>query len=316
MAQDTPGADHYERGLLMKKVQSFDSALKEFQQATKDPKQAGKAFAQVALCLKTLNRPEEAVTAFRQAFETGPFSTKERVHILYMLAQTLESLDRDFEALVVYRRIRREDPTFQDVESRIQELSASPLEMEAPPPPEASREEVDVVYIWEQLKPQLASLMSQTLQRLASYTETLEIPRWGTAARGKLESVLKRGNSLAPANRSVQAEGGHREKRRHGRVAVKLLSQFSSKNQMVVAGEGELRDLSPGGCRITSPVRVPLGTPLECWIYPQEGQGNPFPVEEATVQWSRPREFGLVFTKMRPNVQRQIADMCKKLAPL
>ncbi len=69
--------------------------------------------------------------------------------------------------------------------------------MEAPPPPEASCEEIDVVNLWEQLKPQLASLMSQTLQRLASYTETLEIPRWGTAARGKLESVLKRGNSLA-----------------------------------------------------------------------------------------------------------------------
>ena len=313
MAQDTPGAEHYERGLLMKKVQSFDAALKEFQQATKDPQQAGKAFAQVALCLKTLNRPEEAVTAFRQAFETGPFSTKERVHILYMLAQTLESLDRDFEALVVYRRIRREDPTFQDVETRIQKLSAGPLEMEAPPPPEASREEVDVVYIWEQLKPQLASLMSQTLQRLGSYTETLEIPRWGTAARGKLESVLKRGNSLVPANRSVQAERGHREKRRHGRVAVQLLSQFSSKSQ-VVAGEGQLRDLSPCGCRISSPAGVPLGTTLECWIYPQGG--NPFSVEEATVQWSRPHEFGLAFTKLRPSVQRQIADMCKKLAPL
>ena len=52
MAQDTPGADHYERGLLMKKVQSFDSALKEFQQATKDPNQGGKAFAQVALASK------------------------------------------------------------------------------------------------------------------------------------------------------------------------------------------------------------------------------------------------------------------------
>ena len=99
MAQDTPGADHYERGLLMKKVQSFDSALKEFQQATKDPTQAGKAFAQVALCLKTLNRPEEAVTAFRQALETGPFSTKERVHILYLLGETLEVTQSGFRSL-------------------------------------------------------------------------------------------------------------------------------------------------------------------------------------------------------------------------
>src|SRR5688500_19148899 len=44
-------------------------------------------------------------------------------------------------------------------------------------------------------------------------------------------------------------------------------------------------------------------------LYPQEG--NPFTVEEATVQWSGHREFGLAFTKMRPSVQRQIADMCR-----
>ena len=59
---------------------------------------------------------------------------------------------------------------------------------------------------------------------------------------------------------------------------------------------------------------VPLGTTLECWIYPQEG--HPFTVEEATVQWSGHREFGLAFTKMRPSVQRQIADMCRKIAPI
>ena len=312
MAQDTPGADHYERGLLLKKVQIFESALEEFQQATRDPQQAGKSFAQVALCLKSLKRHDEAVTAFRQALDTGTWSTKERVHILYLLAQTLESLDRDFEALVVYRRIRREDPTFQDVDGRIQELSSNQLDSVASLS-EPAEQEGDVAKAWGELKPQLASLMSQTLQRLASYTETLEIPRWGTAVRGKLERVLKRGDSLGPPNRSVQAKRGHREKRRHGRVAVQLLSQFSSKGQ-VVAGEGELRDLSPCGCRISSPAGVPLGTTLECWIYPQGG--NPFTVEEATVQWSRPREFGLAFTKLRPSVQRQIADMCKKLAPL
>lgn len=317
MSQET-GLDHYERGLLLKKVQIFDTALQEFQEATKDPKQAGKAFAQVALCLRTLKRHDEAVTAFRQALETGAFSTKERVHILYLLGQTLESLNRDFEALVIYRRIRREEPNFQDVDARIQELSSGPLETEAPSPP-ASREEVDIVNRWEQLKPQLVSLVSQTWQKLAAYRETLEPPRWGTSPSalfhkwGRLETVLNRGSSPRPVNRSIPTVKIQKEKRRHDRVAVQLLSQFSSKTQ-IVAGEGELRDLSPWGCRITSPVGVPLGTTLECWIYPQGG--NPFTVDEATVQWSRHREFGLAFTKLRPSVQRQITDMCRKIAPL
>jgi tetratricopeptide (TPR) repeat protein len=113
MLQRTSGSEHYERGLLLKKVQIFAAALTEFQQASRDPQQAGKAFAQVALCLKALGREEEAVTALRQALDAGSFSTKERVHIQYLLAQTLEALDREFEALVVYRRIRREDPHFQ-----------------------------------------------------------------------------------------------------------------------------------------------------------------------------------------------------------
>jgi PilZ domain len=311
MAQETPGADHYERGLLLKKVQIFDSALEEFQQATRNPQQAGKAFAQVALCLKRLKRHDEAATAFRQALETGAFSAIERVHILYLLGETLEVLNRDFEALVVYRRIRREAPNFQDVDARIQELSSNQLYSTAPPPMPAEQEG-DVAKLWGQLKPQLASLVNQTWQRLAAYRETLEPPCRGTRPSA-LFHKLRRGDSPQAVNRSGPGVNVRKEKRCHGRVAVQLLSQFSSKSQ-IVAGEGELRDLSPCGCRISSPVGVPLGTTLECWIYPQGG--NPFTVEEATVQWSRRREFGLAFTKLRPSVQRQIADMCKKLAPL
>lgn len=318
MAQETPGSDHYERGLLLKKVQIFDSALVEFQQATRDPQQAGKAFAQAALCLKSLKRHEEAVTAFRQALETGAFSTKERVHILYLLGETLEVLNRDFEALVVYRRIRREAPNFQNVDARIQELSSNQLDSAASLPKPADQEG-DVAKLWGQLKPQLASLVNQTWQRLAAYRETREPPRWGARPSAllqkgeKRDTVRHRGHSAGAVNRSGPGVNVRKEKRRHGRVAVQLLSQFSSKSQ-IVAGEGELRDLSPCGCRIASPVGVPLGTTLECWIYPQGG--NPFTVEEATVQWSRPREFGLAFTKLRPSVQRQIVDMCRKMAPL
>lgn len=319
MAQEISGVDHYERGLLLKKVQIFDSALQEFQHATRDQQQAGKAFAQVALCLKSLKRHDEAVTAFRQALETGAFSTRERVHILYMLGQTLESLNRDFEALIVYRRIRREDPHFQDINARIEELSSRPYDPGAQPQSPVVDQDGDVANLWRQLKPQLTSLVNQTWQKLAAYGETIELPRWGSSPSAlfqkwsKQGAVLNHRNSLRSVNRSCPGVNVRKENRRHGRVAVRLSSQFSSKSQ-IVGGEGELRDLSPWGCRISSPVGVPLGTTLECWIYPQEG--NPFTVEEATVQWRGHREFGLAFTKLRPSVQRQIADICKKVAPV
>lgn len=309
MSGTMSGLGFYERGLLLKKVQIFDMALTEFQQATTDPQQAGKAFAQVGLCLKALGREDDAVRAFRQALETGSFSTLERVHIQYLLAQTLESLDQEFEALVVYRRIRREHPNFQDVDARIQDLSSGRLRSRRRLWTSHQRE--DVFKLWEHLKPQVASLLSQTWQRLARYGDMLETPRpvmhmsSSVRERDYLETPAKHCSSSSPIDRS--------ERRRQGRIAVQLLSQFSSKTP-IVAGEGEIRDLSASGCRITSPVRVPLGTAVECWIYPQNG--HPFAVEEATVRWNGHREFGLVFNKVRPSVQRQIADMCRTLAPL
>jgi tetratricopeptide (TPR) repeat protein len=309
MSGTMSGLGFYERGLLLKKVQIFDMALTEFQQATTDPQQAGKAFAQVGLCLKALGREDDAVRAFRQALETGSFSTLERVHIQYLLAQTLESLDQEFEALMVYRRIRREHPNFQDVDARIQDLSSGRLRSRRRL--WTSHQRKDVFKLWEHLKPQVASLLSQTWQRLARYGDMLETPRpvmhmsSSVRERDHLETPAKHCSSSSPIDRS--------ERRRQGRIAVQMLSQFSSKTP-IVAGEGEIRDLSASGCRITSPVRVPLGTAVECWIYPQNG--HPFAVEEATVRWNGHREFGLVFNKVRPSVQRQIADMCRTLAPL
>jgi tetratricopeptide (TPR) repeat protein len=312
MSGKMSGLGFYERGLLLKKVQVFDMALKEFQQATTDPQQAGKAFAQVGECLKTMGRQDEAVTAFRQALETGSCSSLERVQIQYLLAQTLESLDEEFEALVVYRRIRREHPNFQDVDARIRDLSSGRLKSRRHLWSAHQRE--DVLKFWEQLKPQVASLLTQTWQRLARYGDMLETPRpvmhMSSSVCEKIPA--KYCSASSPMDRAVlaQKEG---ERRRQSRIAVQMLSQFSSKIP-IVAGEGEIRDLSASGCRVTSPVRVPLGTAVECWIYPQNG--HPFAVEEATVQWNGHREFGLVFTKVRPSVQRQITDMCRKLAPL
>lgn len=296
MLEGRSGGGHVEGDILPRKGQIFDSALQEFQQAMKNPLQARKAFAELALCLKKLRRDEEAVTALRQALETGSFTFNERVYLLYLLAYTLESLDREFEALVIYRRIRRVHPDFYDVDSRIQELSSGKLHLPASLQL-ISRRASGVVKLWEEVKPQFASLLNQV---------------WQTLAEGwNLEPTAKRCSST-PNDQSVSARNNQSEKRRHVRVAIQLPSQFSSKAQ-TVASNGELRDLSPCGCRISSPAAVSLGTKLECWIYPQLGQ--PLAIDEATIQWVRHREFGLAFTKLRLPAKRQIADMCRKVAP-
>lgn len=295
MLQGLSACDFYERGLALKKVEIFDMAITEFREATRDPDQAGKAFAQIALCLKRLGRDDEAVTAFRDALATEAFSPLERVHMQYLLAQTLESLHRDTEALIVYRMIRREHPHFHHVDNRIQHLSERILgsrhSVTAPQDGDTS--------LWSQVRPQLTSLVNRTWQRLAHHGDLLDARPHVTDLTVNAENSDDEGGRSASAPKAL-------ERRRQGRVTVHMLSQFFSK-ALTVSGEGQVRDLSPSGCRITSPVRVGLGTAVECWIYPQDDQ--PFAVDEATVQWVGHREFGLRFSNIRLSVQRHITKL-------
>ena len=106
-------------------------------------------------------------------------------------------------------------------------------------------------------------------------------------------------------------KGGNWE---HSRDSVQFRSHFSSKNRMV-AGDGELKDLSPGGCRVASPVAVQGGAELKFCIFPAD-EDNPIIVDAATVRWARDGEFGLAFTQMCPAVQQQLIQLGRRRAPL
>jgi len=301
MEQPKSAHDHYERGRVLKHAQMFDQAREEFQHVAGDPQYAGNAHLQIALCLLATGRYDEAVEAFRQALEVGMFSSKEKAHILYVLGQTLESLGRYAEALEAYGWTRKEVPGFQDVAQRIQHLLAGGRGL-LPRRRPASRSVVgDMLRLGGQLTPQVLSLLGQAWTSFGQYADKLGHPS------GERELTPTR--CSPPASRDRK-----RDTRRHVRVAVRLQSHFSSKGRRV-AGEGELRDLSPGGCRVMSLVAVPVGAELECCIFSQDA-GNPFTIDGATVRWSRPQEFGLAFTKVRPGVQRQISQLCRTRTPL
>lgn len=117
-------SDRYERGLVLKQVQIFDNAIKEFQQAATDPQYAGEAHAQIGVCLRSTGRYEEAIAAFRQALTWPPFSSERSVRILYLTGRALESLGRYAETLEIYRWIIREDHGYLDVARRIEDLSS------------------------------------------------------------------------------------------------------------------------------------------------------------------------------------------------
>lgn len=120
---DIDPAERYERGLALKKAGLYKAAIEQFDRAATDPAYTLKAEAQKGICYKSAGLYEEAVRSFQQALKASPGSAKETVQILYALGRTLESLGRVEETLEAYRWIRREDPGYRDVASRIEELS-------------------------------------------------------------------------------------------------------------------------------------------------------------------------------------------------
>jgi tetratricopeptide (TPR) repeat protein len=115
--------ERYERGLTLKTAGLYRAAIEQFEAAALAPEFAVRAYAKMGLCYTASGRHEDAVAAFQTALKASVRSPKETIQVLYILGRTLEALGRTAETLEAYRWIRREDPQFRDVGSRIEELT-------------------------------------------------------------------------------------------------------------------------------------------------------------------------------------------------
>ena len=303
MASRMSAHELYERGRVLKHANMYDEAVDDFQHAASDPQCAGKAQAQLALCFRAMGRQEEAVAAFRQALVSSTFSSDENLHLLYLLGETLESLGHTAEALEAYGWVRQEDPGFRDVVPRIKHLCAGGRGPVTKSFLVRQFRVGDLFKMYGHLRRRSLSLLEQTRQALTQSTgnhRVVRTPQEVTSAR--------RTNPVVSASQPMMARQSPMVMRQHVRVAIQGRSQFSSKSQKM-AGEGQLRDLSPGGCRVTSSILVPVGAELMCWIFPQNDV-HPVAIEGATVRWSHAHEFGLAFTHVQPAAQRQLAQLC------
>lgn len=293
--------DLYERGRMLRQAKMYDRALADFRSAIQDPNYAGKAHTQVALCFRAMGRHGEAATALEKALASSTLSPNEQVHVLYLLGQTLESLGRHAEALEAYGWVRQADGGFLDVDDRIKQLCGSRTRATFLTRPFRS---ADLLGICRYLQRRSLSLLNWKRQPATSSTEKERLRR-----KTPQEAVTpRRATDLVGSGRPAVIQRKPLVQRRHKRVGVRCRSQFASSSE-TLAGEGELRDLSPGGCRLKSSVAVPVGAKLVCWIFPHNGV-EPLTIEGATVRWSHAQEFGLSFAQLSPQVERQIARLC------
>ena len=304
MAPRMSARERYERGQVLKYANMYDEAVDDFQHAAEVPEYAGQAQAQLALCFRAMGRHEEAVAAFRHALKFSTTSSIENLQMLYLLGHSLESLGRTADALEAYGWVRQQDAKFRDVAARIKHLCAGgrgPMRQSLL----ARQFRVgDLFTLYRQFKQQGLALLGQTRHALKQPPRNVR-PIGRTLHEG---TMARRPNPIE--SRPMLTLQGSMVMRQHVRVAIQGRSQFTSRSQKM-AGEGQLRDLSPGGCRVTSSMLVPVGAELVCWIYPKD-EAQPVAIERATVRWSRAKEFGLAFTHLQPAAQRQLVQLCAK----
>ena len=102
--------------------------------------------------------------------------------------------------------------------------------------------------------------------------------------------TYRRSDEQKPGSRpDSEAEAAMKNQRKHERVRVQFRSHFSMKGKML-AGDGDLTDLSPGGCRILTSIQVLVGAEVELCIFPGDN-ANPILIDGATVRWCRPRSW-------------------------
>lgn len=295
--------DLYERGRMLRQAKMYDRALADFRDAIQDPNYAGKAHTQVALCLRAMGRHGEAAAALRRALASASLSSDEQLHVLYLLGQTLESLGRHAEALEAYNWVRQENDHFLDVEARIKQLCAVGSGV-SPSILTRRFRSADLLRMCRDLQRRSLSLLNWNGEPANSSTAKEK----GRRRSHQEAPPTRRNTPLVTSGRPAVIHRNPLVQRRHARVGIRCRSQFASSSQML-AGEGELRDLSPGGCRLKSSVMVPVGATLVCWIFPHNGI-EPLTIEGATVRWRHAQEFGLAFAQLSPQVERQIARLC------
>ncbi len=112
-------------------------------------------------------------------------------------------------------------------------------------------------------------------------------------------SAVKNIRSLFQSDKvqSTQGQSGKGERRIQPRFTAQFRSTFSGNKQ---EGQGRTIDISAGGCKIESDIKVEQGAKLECRIH-IPGLDWPLRIDEATVRWIGTNSFGLAFGRMAPD---------------
>lgn len=96
------------------------------------------------------------------------------------------------------------------------------------------------------------------------------------------------------------------------RLRVEFRSSFSAGVTMA-GGEGCVRDISLGGCRMESETALQPGTELELRFFSGPTEAGPIAVELAKVRWVKGQEFGVTFLRLQPQEEERLRHVIAQL---
>jgi hypothetical protein len=110
---------------------------------------------------------------------------------------------------------------------------------------------------------------------------------------------VKKLTSLLKSERGEQTSAQPRpeDRRVQPRFTTQFRSTFSGQRQ---EGQGRTLDISAGGCKIESDLKVEQGAKFECRLH-IPGLDWPLRIDEATVRWVSGNSFGIAFSRIAPD---------------
>jgi len=123
--------------------------------------------------------------------------------------------------------------------------------------------------------------------------------------------AVKNPTSFFKPEVAVQTSGkpSPHERRTQPRFTTQFRSTFSGQNE---EGQGRTLDISSGGCKIESVMKVAQGATFECRLH-VPGLDWPLRIDEAMVRWIDGKTFGIAFTRIRPEEMAKLKAVLANL---
>ncbi len=113
---------HYELGIAYMEMGLLDEAVDEFLVASESPELLRESCIMIAMCHRQRGAMHDAAAWYRKALDSPGADRDAATGLRYDLAEVLEQAGESEAALDLYRDVRQVDPTFRDVQSRVDAL--------------------------------------------------------------------------------------------------------------------------------------------------------------------------------------------------